>query len=348
MTTYSTEHSGAVMSPARSGGREPSGRVDMHFIVRLMVNPDSGKSEVIGYLTYKEGINTSLFDGPPSEKTAHFTLRIPDLSAVHINNTGNVNIQVRPPGSLLKIYLNERPNQDWDYPDSFSAGRLVATYYEGVAQLINMGPVAESTATFDLTFNEDFNFHGKTYNFGSGGLSAVTAVSYFNSTPIETHTGRFPIAVSGAGVAYGVAHDGSLPGGGGGGGQAHEDQGLEGSFIDTVTQPDRKFQLLFTFARGGGVMGDTMTVDGEVTAAHGAWRRVGDREFALTFVFLGHADRSTYIRLKVRSRVRLNEAFDQYRGVGQMDYFDEQGHLIRSVRSPVEGRRIQVEMLPED
>jgi|GEM_PF-1017448 len=347
MTAYSTEYAGAGISPVRGGGREPSGRVDMHFIVRLMVNPNNGKSEVIGFLTYKEGINTPFFDGPPSEKTAHFTLRIPDLSAVQISNTGNVNIQLRPPGSLLKIYLNDRPNQDWDNPDSFSQGRLVATYYEDVAQLINMGPVAESTATFHLTFSEDFNFRGKTYNFGSGGLSAVTAVSYFNSTPIETHTGRFPIAVSGAGVAYGVAHDGSSPGGGGGGGRAQDREVLEGSFVDNVTQPDRKFQLLFTFTRGGGVVGDTMTRDGQITTAHGAWRGLSDGEFALTFIFLGHGERSTFIRLKVRSRVRLNESCDQYRGVGQLDYFDEDGHLLRSLRSPVEGNRIQVEMIPE-
>src|SRR5215217_6776460 len=79
MTTYSREQIGASLHEGSGVRHDPSGRVDMHFIVRLLVNPKTGISEVIGYLTYKEGIGTALFAGAPSEKTAHFTLRIPDL-----------------------------------------------------------------------------------------------------------------------------------------------------------------------------------------------------------------------------------------------------------------------------
>jgi len=310
----------------------------MHFIVRLLVNPKTGISEVIGYLTYKEGIGTALFAGAPSEKTAHFTLRIPDLRSVSMNNTGKVSVQVRPPGALLQIYLKEHPDQDWDNPESFSNGKLIATYYEGVAQLINMGPVAESTATFDLIFNEDFAFKGKTYNFGSGALMAVTAVSYFNSSAIPTHASKFQFAVSGAGVGYRVKREGNTSG-------SHDDGVMEGSFIDTINQPDRRMMALFTFTREGGMVGNTMTREGQPTMANGAWVRVGDREFALTFAFLGQDDTVTYIRLKVRARIRLNESFDQYTGIGQMDYYDRQGNLIRSIRAPVNGKRINADVI---
>jgi hypothetical protein len=186
-------------------GPEPAGRLDLHFVVRLLTDPKSGDQEVIGYLTFKDGIDDSLFSGPPSEKTAYFTLRIEGLTATVIGNTGNVMVQLRPPGQKLNIYLHDQPNNDWDRPEGFANGKMVASYYERVAQLINMGPTAESTATFELVDGAPFTFRGRQYDFRHDTPSGVTAVSYFSTKPLTTGVAKFPQAFSGAGVGYTIA-----------------------------------------------------------------------------------------------------------------------------------------------
>lgn len=318
-----------------AGANEPAGRLDMHFVVRLLTNPKTGAQEVIGFLSFKDGIADSLFAGPPSEKTAYLTLRIEGLTATTIANTGNVHVQLRPPGQKLNIYLHEDPDNDWDHPEGFSSGKLVATYYEQVAQLINMGPVAESTATFELIDGAEFTFKGKRYDFRRDTPSGVTAVSYFNMTPLKTDLPEFPDAFSGAGVGYTIAARGHS--------HHDHDQVLTGSFTDVITQPTRTFKAQFTFSPGGGMVGSTYTIDGQLAIANGVWRSTGDRQFGLTFSFLGLDGTTTYVRLKVRASITLNESFDQYTGVGQMDYYDKNGHVVKSIEAPVAGTRMKAE-----
>ena len=184
---------------------EPAGLLDLHFVVRLLTDPQAVNQEVIGYLTFKDGIEESLFSGPPSEKTAYFPLRIEGLTATVIGNTGNVMVQLRPPGQKLNIYFQENPHNDWDHPEGFSRGQLVASYYERVAQLVNMGPTAESTATFSLVGGSPFRFKGKEYDFRRDTPNGVTAVSYFSTKPLKTGVAKFPEAFCGAGVGYTIA-----------------------------------------------------------------------------------------------------------------------------------------------
>jgi hypothetical protein len=324
----------------RTGQREPAGRLDMHFVVRLLTNPHTNAQEVIGFLTFKNGIEESLFSGPPSEKTAYFTLRIEGLTSTVVANTGNVGVQLRPPGQKLNIYLHDKPDNDWNRPEGFSTGKLIATYYEQVAQLINMGPVAESTATFELIGGADFTFGHKRYDFRKQTPSGVTAVSYFNMTEIDTGLTTFPKAFSGAGLGYtiGISGEPTLE-------SEHE---LVGSFTDVIKQPTRTFKAQFTFSPGGGMVGSTYTVDGQLAVANGVWRNMGNRRFALTFSFLGCENTLTFVRLKVRALIRLNHAFDEYEGQGQMDYYDAQGNVVQSISAPVAGTRMQIELVESE
>jgi hypothetical protein len=326
-------------SPARGGGAEPAGLLDLHFVVRLLTNPASQQQEVIGFLTFKDGIDESLFAGTPSEKTAHFTLRIEGLTAINVANTGNVRVQLRPPGQHLNIYLHEAPDNDWSRPEGFSRGKLVASYYERVAQLIDMGPTAESTATFDLVDGAEFTFKGKRYDFRRDTPSGVTAVSYFSMKPLATGVARFPQAFSGAGVGYTIAARRPR--------LEIREQGLTGTFIDSIVQPTRTFTAQFTFVPGGGMVGSTFTVDGHLAVANGVWRPTGERQYALTFHFLDYDAGKTFVRLKVRASIQLNESYDEYTGTGQMDYYDATGKLINSLRAPVAGKRMPPEPPPQ-
>jgi hypothetical protein len=254
-----------------------------------------------------------------------------------VGNTGNVVVQLRPAGQKLNIYLHDEPNNDWSKPDGFSTGKLIATYYEQVAQLINMGPVAESTATFELIGGSDFTFKGRRYDFRRQTPSGVTAVSYFNMTEMDTGLSGFPKAFSGAGVGYTI--------GLGGESVNPPDGELVGSFTDVITQPSRTFKAQFTFSPGGGMVGSTYTIDGQLAIANGVWSDMGDRRFALTFSFLGFEDTSTFVRLKVRASILLNEAFDEYEGQAQMDYYDAKGNVIQAISAPVAGTRMPIELL---
>jgi hypothetical protein len=328
---------------ARRRVREPAGLLDMHFVVRLLTNR-KGVQEVLGFLTYKDGLPGEMFSGDMSEKTAHFTLRIEALTAKTIGNTGTIHIQLRPPGQRLRIFLNRRPSADWNDPESFSKGELIATYYERVAQLIDLGPVAESTATFALESANEFSWGGEKYNFMRDTPSGVTAVSYFSMTPTDTTIDNYSTALCGAGVGYTI----EAPPGPSSRDREHEVQEvLEGSFIDTITQPDRKFKALFTFTPGGAMVGNTYDSEGKLAIAHGAWEKIEHREFALTFIFLGLEGKVPYIRLKVRARIQLPESMDSYEGKAQMDYYDNSGTLLRSVVAPVKGERINAEELED-
>jgi hypothetical protein len=327
---------------ARASRLEPASRLDMHFVVRLLTNPQTGAQEVIGFLTFKNGIQESLFSGPPSEKTAYFTLRIEGLTSTVIANTGHVGVQLRPAGQKLNIYLHEQPNNDWGRPEGFSTGKLIATYYEEVAQLINMGPVAESTATFELIGGSEFTFQGKRYDFREQTPNGVTAVSYFNMTELDTGIASFPKAFSGAGVGYTIGVVRVHPT------EPEPEQRLIGSFTDTIKQPSRTFKAQFTFSPGGGMVGSTYTADGQLAIANGVWRSMGNRQFALTFSFLGLDGASTFLRLKVRASIRLNDTFDEYEGHGQMDYYDRNGNIVHSINAPVAGTRMHVEPLADE
>jgi len=320
------------------GGAEPAGLLDLHFVVRLLSNPATNTQEVIGFLTFKNRIDDSLFAGPPSEKTAYFTLRIEGLTAINVANTGNVRVQLRPPGPHLNIYLHEAPDNDWSRPEGFSQGKLVASYHERVAQLVDMGPTAESTATFDLVDGAEFTFKGRTYDFRRDTPNGVTAVSYFSMTPLATGLARFPEALSGAGVGYAIAAPRRRT-------AVREDE-LTGTFTDTIVQPARTFKAQFTFVPGGGMAGSTYAIDGSLAVANGVWRCTGRRQFSLTFSFLGYDRGTTFVRLRVRASIVLNESFDEYSGTGQMDYYDATGKVINSIRAPVSGKRMLPEPLP--
>jgi hypothetical protein len=102
-------------------GRPPVGRVAYHFVARLLQG--SSGLFVIGYVNFLDGVSAPLFDGTPGETTAVMTFRSDVFSAPPLFN-GNVVVLNWPPAPapVVKFYLNNSPNQDWNHPDSFSSG----------------------------------------------------------------------------------------------------------------------------------------------------------------------------------------------------------------------------------
>lgn len=81
----------------------------------------------------------------------------------------------------------------------------------------------------------------------------------------------------------------------------------------------------------------------------GVWERTGSREFALTIYGVSVGDltnpqlQGTY---KVRSKLRLNRAGDEFSGPFTIEIFDPSGDLVATLEGTAQGRRARVEPLP--
>ena len=117
---------------------------------------------------------------------------------------------------------------------------------------------------------------------------------------------------------------------------------LDGTWTVTVTPtgPDAPppFVNVATFFPDGKLA----SVDVDGTTGLGEWIRVGNRQYALTFVgpFLldGHP-----VNFKVRGNITLSDNSDQFTGPFQTDVFDAAGNKLFSIVGTVNAKRVRVE-----
>jgi hypothetical protein len=183
-------------------GRPPSGRVAYHFVARLLQSP-SGTFFVIGYVNFLDGASAPLFDGVPGEQTALMTFRSDLISAAPILN-GNVVVLNWPsaPAPVIKFYLNNSPNGDWNQPDSFSSGQLIGSFSARVGQIAITGSTAVVTFSNDWVSTRDFFLGGKMYNLGRLSPGGGTISNYASAVPVPTTVPGFPTALTSAGTSF--------------------------------------------------------------------------------------------------------------------------------------------------
>jgi len=111
-------------------------------------------------------------------------------------------------GSTFSVYFNASPHGDWNNPDSFSTGQLIATLRRsqgffmcnGDLSLLNMCSDFVSTK---LASSSDFTFNGETMNFGR-----LIPFGINNVTPaIDTSFPGFAAAFVGYHMALGRSQD---------------------------------------------------------------------------------------------------------------------------------------------
>lgn len=176
-----------------------TGQVAWSAVARLAVNPVTGNTFVYGYLTQVIGMNGPFFNGAPSQATAYFTLRSNVAQEAPLPANGDINLTVIQPWTF-SIYLNSNPHGDWSNPDSFSSGRLVATFARRELLLTQIGSIAYEKATSVLTFSQDFIFQDQTVNFRRL-APAVTITNLASSTPLPVVLPGFPIVLPFSGYA---------------------------------------------------------------------------------------------------------------------------------------------------
>jgi hypothetical protein len=123
---------------------------------------------------------------------------------------------------------------------------------------------------------------------------------------------------------------------------------LQGGWKATLTPEEGgppPFLALFTFTKDGGVV---QTDAGPPTplqfsTGHGGWRRVGRRDFVITYTQL-QFDASQNLDGIFRGRItaRLNNAGDALTGRLTVDFFDLHGNLLFSGNGTVKAQRLPV------
>ena len=184
-------------------GRPPVGRVAYHFVARLLQSP-TGTFFVIGYVNFLDGVAAPLFDGAPGEKTAIMTFRSDLFSAAPLFN-GNVMVLNWPstPAPVVRFYLNNSPNQDWNQPNSFSSGQLIGSFNARVGQIVITGTTAVVTYSYDWVSTQNFSLGGKMVNLGRLSPGGGTISNYVSTAPpVPTTVSGFPFALTSAGSSF--------------------------------------------------------------------------------------------------------------------------------------------------
>ena len=119
--------------------------------------------------------------------------------------------------------------------------------------------------------------------------------------------------------------------------------GLVGAWIVTVSRPAGVGKNLLTFSSDGTFFrsGDTHPV---LSGAHGAWKRVGDREFDATFIAFRFDQSGKWIgSTKTWIHIVASPGGNEFTGVGKVSNRDLQDKEVGSAEVRGEGKRIQVE-----
>jgi hypothetical protein len=161
----------------------PGSRVVWHTVGRVFLNPMTGKGEVVGYFTHIEGVPASFFTGVPSETTASFTFRSDVFSLEPLPINGDVNANLVSPGTF-SIFFSPTPNHDWNNPDSFSSGQLIATFNRAEGQTVLMGATGFDTFSAAPAFSSEIAVNGRNVDFARLTPLGVTETVIISFMPI--------------------------------------------------------------------------------------------------------------------------------------------------------------------
>jgi hypothetical protein len=159
------------------------------------------------------------------------------------------------------------------------------------------------------------------------------------------------------GVTVGSAAALVLTGRSGAVARANEDRALVGSWMVVGTPsgtPPGPPRILVSFT-GDGVALRTAPLQQAappalgtdkmfISTTHGAWVRMDDGTFGLTWVGFAFDDAGKFLATqRVRVSVQLNDAMDGFTGPFKTDFIGADGQVVASTSGTVEGTRIEVE-----
>ena len=120
-------------------------------------------------------------------------------------------------------------------------------------------------------------------------------------------------------------------------------RGLVGAWIVTASRPAGVGKNLLTFSSDGTFFrsGDTHPV---LSGAHGAWKRIGDREFDATYIAFRFDENRKWIgSTKTRLHIIPGPGDNEFTGVAKVSTRDLQDIEVGTSEVRLQGKRIQVE-----
>jgi len=177
--------------PAAAQAPFSPGEVVGQFIGRFVMSAD-GTGEVLGYFPLIEGIGTNLFSSAEhSEKTALFSLRSDRMSLARIpNGAFNHFLLSGAAGAPIqyRMYYNLSPARDFAKPETFSTGRLIATFRIRNG-MVTVTPIeSHYSANLDLLDDEPFQYLAHTLELNKFG-SAVAVHTTGGTIPTSLANG---------------------------------------------------------------------------------------------------------------------------------------------------------------
>ena len=127
------------------------------------------------------------------------------------------------------------------------------------------------------------------------------------------------------------------------GAAADASRGLVGAWIITADRARGVGKNLLTFSSDGTFFrsGDTHPV---YSGGHGAWKRVGDREFDATYIAFNFDQTGKWIGSnKVRIHIVQGSADNEFTAATKATVLDLQDNVVRTSEGRLAGKRIQVE-----
>jgi hypothetical protein len=179
-----------------------TGRIVWQHVGRVFVNPTNGQFIYVGYLVHIDPIDSSLFNGSPSESTAYFTFSTGVAQLTPLPNNGDVALDLVSAGTF-SVYYNATPSGDWSNPASFSSGKLIATFHRDESLFPQIGPVSFHALSETLLSSSSFEFDGRNYNFDRMAPHGITFAQFFSTAP-QSGVTDYPAAFAGTGTVIAV------------------------------------------------------------------------------------------------------------------------------------------------
>lgn len=180
-------------------------KVVWQHVGRIFLNPQTGKAVYTGYLAQIAGITHSLFDGAPSESSAHFTFSTDVLSLTPLPTNGSVGLSFVSAGTF-SVYYNARPSGDWSNPATFSSGQLIATFVRRESLFPQLGPIGFHSLSETLDSAHSITFEGQTVDFKLLTPNGITFAQFFSSTPLAG-IANYPVSFAAAGTTTAVGEE---------------------------------------------------------------------------------------------------------------------------------------------
>ncbi len=120
-------------------------------------------------------------------------------------------------------------------------------------------------------------------------------------------------------------------------------RGLVGAWLVSASRPGGQGVVLLTFTSDGTFFrsGDTHPA---LSVAHGAWKRISDREFDATYIALRFDENRKFVGTqKTRLRITPGPGENEFTGLAKVSLLDLDGKEERASETRLVGKRIQVE-----